>query len=1231
MSHDASLPSDGSLTPRLELEIRITALLMGQLAPAEAEEMRARIAADPELAALYEKLRHAVDLLREARTLPEGAGPETPLQLSKERREKLLATFRGIKPLASPAVAPAPKPAPARRRDWSWPISIGLAASIVAVVGGAVMQYGTKYGKAEAARGIAALEQRIEVPSVMYDAPASSPADHVMGYADARFRNEYAAYDRGGDRREDAQTPPEKSDAPLAWASHPGAPRVHSADGIASYQLKGSGPLGGDAVSSVEVKGMASGVYLPTTEAKNASGATAVSSAPERPALPVETAPSSVASRVTVANSSSGSSAGQEDFIEKRLKEAPMNDRLAVANPTPATGTAVQPSLGEKAAGASAEYFADVNGPGVSLPRMEAKGEAPRDATGRGIVAANGLANAPDMDDNSLDGESKVRKLAELKTEESIVAAKKRESGDDAVSPPSAPASGRFVATASSAGRNFATVDPFRVSGGEGQAKMDAAAAGYDAARSQAMFEVTKEWERPYRRFGDTEAPAQPGFEPPQIPQSFGNEAFGITLAGGERREISQLGDGTERFWYDAKGQGIPIVKTDTPSTPLGLSEPFSTAGKVNVDRPITSFAGVTQRADEVGQGVRELQDLSKGGAKDEKQKGNVSGPAPVALATATESLSERKAEEGVKQVQSLDAAVKQMEGFPDAGLMIADYEYQRFPVTRGLDLKDGKAYDVTDPQMDGAKTPDLAGLVVGGGIDAIAATPGGPKTTSDEQSVVRALRTKAALESAETASLDKAKGAKQDGKEVTKLAIEDSTEPVKAPAAAPVPQPEVSTKENAFSTFSLNVSDVSFKLASASLEKGAMPDVSTVRTEEFINALNYRDPEPVAGVPLAFASERARYPFEHNRDLLRLSVKTAAAGREPGRPLNLVLLLDNSGSMERADRVRILKESLRVLTAQLKPQDKLSIITFSRAPRLWADGVSADKAAEFTQRVGEITPQGGTDLSAAMDLGYQTALKHYGVGSVNRVVLLTDGAANLGNVKAEALKEKVETHRKQGVAFDCFGVGWEGYNDDLLEQLSRNGDGRYGFINTPEAAATEFAGQLAGALRVAASDVKVQVEFNPRRVTAYRQLGYAKHQLKKEQFRDNTVDAAEIGAAESGNALYAIEVNPRGEGEVATVRVRFKVPGTADYREHEWTVPFTAPATPLEQASSSLRLAGSAAAFSEWLVQSPFAAEVSPDRLLGLLNGIPAIYGADPRPAKLEWMIRQAKSISGR
>jgi Mg-chelatase subunit ChlD len=461
---------------------------------------------------------------------------------------------------------------------------------------------------------------------------------------------------------------------------------------------------------------------------------------------------------------------------------------------------------------------------------------------------------------------------------------------------------------------------------------------------------------------------------------------------------------------------------------------------------------------------------------------------------------------------------------------------------------------------------------------------------------------------------------------------VKEADLPIRKPATnAPVPQPEIQTVENAFSTFSLNVSDVAFKLAAASLEKGQMPDAASVRAEEFINAFDYRDSEAPPGVPVAFAWERTRYPFAHNRDLLRFSLKTGAAGRQAGRPLNVVLLLDNSGSMERADRVQIIREALRVLAGQLQPQDKLSVISFARTARLVADGVSGDNASQVLEQVSGLTPQGGTNLEEAMNLGYATALRHYLANGLNRVVLLTDGAANLGNVEPESLKQKVEAHRKQGVALDCFGIGWEGFNDDLLEVLSRNGDGRYGFINSPEAAATEFAAKLAGALQVVASDVKVQVEFNAKRVTAYRQVGYAKHQLTKEQFRDNTVDAAEIAAQEAGNALYTVAVNPAGEGPLCIVRCRFKIPGTMDYREHEWVVPFTGSAVALEQANPAMRLAATASAFAEWLVVSPFAAEVTPDALLGYLSGVPEIYGADARPKKLEWMIWQAKSLAGR
>ena len=466
---------------------------------------------------------------------------------------------------------------------------------------------------------------------------------------------------------------------------------------------------------------------------------------------------------------------------------------------------------------------------------------------------------------------------------------------------------------------------------------------------------------------------------------------------------------------------------------------------------------------------------------------------------------------------------------------------------------------------------------------------------------------------------------------ELSKRLPEVPDRPAERPATpAESPLPEILTPENPFSTFSLNIADVSFKLAAASLEKGVLPAPTTVRSEEFLNAFDYRDPAPLPGQPIGFAAERARDPFAQNRDLLRFAVKTAASGREAGRPLNLVLLLDNSGSMERADRVQIIHEALRVLAAQLRPTDTFSIVTFARTPRLWVDGVAGDQAAGAVEKVSELTPQGGTNLEEALKLAYATAGRHYAAQGVNRVVLLTDGAANLGEVTPAALQSQVEKQRKQGIALDCFGIGWEGYDDEVLEALARHGDGRYGFLNTPEEAANGFAAQLAGALHVAAADVKVQIEFNPQRVTSYRQVGYTKHQLTKEQFRDNTVDAAEIGAAETGNALYVVAVNPQGEGPVATVRVRYRVPGTDEYPEHAWEVPYEGNAPALAQAGGAMRLAAVAAGFAEWLGGSPYATEINPDTLLRVLGDVPAAWGADARPKHLETMLRQAQSLAG-
>ena len=451
------------------------------------------------------------------------------------------------------------------------------------------------------------------------------------------------------------------------------------------------------------------------------------------------------------------------------------------------------------------------------------------------------------------------------------------------------------------------------------------------------------------------------------------------------------------------------------------------------------------------------------------------------------------------------------------------------------------------------------------------------------------------------------------------------------APVVPPlVARPEVQTKDEAFSTFSMNVSDVSFKLAKASLENAVLPDGSRLRSEEFINAFDYHDPAPTGGQKIAFHWERARSPFAFDRDLLRFSVQTAAAGRESGQPLNIVVLLDNSGSMVRADRVEITQRMLAVLASQMGPADRISVVSFARTSSLWVDGMAGGDPGLLLGRVGRLNPEGGTNLEEALESAYEIARKHYDRAANNRVVLLTDGAANLGDVEPEALRRKVVEQRRRGIALDCFGVGWEGYNDNLLETLSRNGDGRYGFIDDPSEVESEFADLLVGALQVAAADLKAQVEFNPERVTSYRQVGYIQHQLTKEQFRDNTVDAAEIGAAEAGNALYVTQIDEDGSGPIGWVRVRHRVPSTGQYEEKKWVLPYAGSSTALESSDPAMRLAAVSAAFAEWLAQSPHAAEVTPGELQNLLNGVPEAFAPDTRPLELQRMIQAARSLAG-
>ena len=396
--------------------------------------------------------------------------------------------------------------------------------------------------------------------------------------------------------------------------------------------------------------------------------------------------------------------------------------------------------------------------------------------------------------------------------------------------------------------------------------------------------------------------------------------------------------------------------------------------------------------------------------------------------------------------------------------------------------------------------------------------------------------------------------------------------------------QTETPTAKQPFSTFSLHVSDVSFQLAKDALARGARPDPDRIRAEEFYNAFDYGDPAPAPGEEVACRIEQCAHPFLQQRDLVRIALKVAAAGRAAGQPLRLTILLDTSGSMEREDRAASVRRALGTLASLLGPNDRVTLIGFARTPRLLAEQVPGDQAKKLVEIAARTPSEGGTNLELALGLASELALKQKLPAAQNRIVLLTDGAANLGDANPARLARQIEKTRQQGISFDACGVGANGLNDEILEALTRKGDGRYYFINKPEDADAGFARQLAGALRPAAENVKVQVAFNPARVSQYRLIGFEKHLLKKEDFRNDKVQAAELSAEEAGVAVYQVQTLPEGEGELGEVFVRFRDPANGQMVEHSWTMPYDAKAPAFDKAAPSMQLAVTSALLAEKL-----------------------------------------------
>ena len=368
-------------------------------------------------------------------------------------------------------------------------------------------------------------------------------------------------------------------------------------------------------------------------------------------------------------------------------------------------------------------------------------------------------------------------------------------------------------------------------------------------------------------------------------------------------------------------------------------------------------------------------------------------------------------------------------------------------------------------------------------------------------------------------------------------------------------------------STFSIDVDTGAYSNSRRWLNQGQLPPQDAVRVEEFINYFNYDYPYPkTQQVPFQVSTEIAPTPWNSNTRLLRIGIQGYNVPREQLPSSNLVFLMDVSGSMNSADKLPLLKQALAMLVGQLDARDRISMVVYAGASGVVLPATPGNRKADILAALQQLQAGGSTNGAAGIQLAYQLAQQNFIKGGVNRVILATDGDFNVGLASTEELIDLIQRKRKAGISLTTLGFGNGNYNDHLLEQLADEGNGNYAYIDRLQEAQKVLAEELSATLLTIAKDVKIQIEFNPDKVSEYRLIGYENRMLNEEDFSNDTVDAGEIGAGHRVTALYEISLtNSNGQrlptrryqpdsvqsesgnaafsNELAHLRIRYKLP----------------------------------------------------------------------------------------
>ncbi len=329
--------------------------------------------------------------------------------------------------------------------------------------------------------------------------------------------------------------------------------------------------------------------------------------------------------------------------------------------------------------------------------------------------------------------------------------------------------------------------------------------------------------------------------------------------------------------------------------------------------------------------------------------------------------------------------------------------------------------------------------------------------------------------------------------------------------------------KDNPLSTFSIDVDTASYSNIRRFLQSGQLPPKDAVRIEEMINYFTYDYPQPKEGEPFSISTEISWCPWNNDHQVLLIGLQGKTLKEEELPPSNLVFLIDVSGSMEPANKLPLLKSAFRLLINQLRPEERIAIVTYAGAAGLVLESTPGSEKEKILQALDRLQAGGSTAGGAGIQLAYKVAKENFIQGGNNRVILATDGDFNIGVSSDGELTRIIEEKRKEGIFLTALGFGYGNYKDSKLEKLADKGNGNYYYIDTMNEAKKVLVSELGSLLFTIAKDVKIQIEFNPNQVKVYRLIGYENRVLAKEDFNDDTKDAGELGAGHSVTALYEI------------------------------------------------------------------------------------------------------------